>query len=178
MARSKSMLAELGIINHSLENCVLIYHLNCDMVDSKAALCLTHRNANMWVVYVRYLTSNKKWYRKYQWYVSYLASDLRKHMNSYHLWINFIWKSKYLLSLGVTGGNLLRICDSICQYFSSYRSEMQRTLGWKLFKLIQSGDQSCLKKWNKWNLVSQRPSAVKRVLQWRPGWPELRSLFW
>ena len=93
-------------------------------------------------------------------------------MNSFHLWINFIWKSKYLLSLGVTGGNLLRICDSICQYFSSYRSEMQRTLGWKLFKLIQSGKQSCLKKWNKWNLVSQRPSAVKRVLQWRLSWPE------
>ena len=61
MAGPKSLEDELGIVNHSLESCVLIYYLNCDMVDSKAALCLTHRNANMWAVYVRYLTSNKKY---------------------------------------------------------------------------------------------------------------------
>ena len=60
MAGPKSLQAELGIVNDSLESCVMIYYFNCDMVDSRAALCLIHRNANMWAVYVRYLTSNKK----------------------------------------------------------------------------------------------------------------------
>ena len=60
MVGPKSLQAELGIVNDSLESCVMIYFLNCDMVDSRAALCLIHRNANMWAVYVRYLHFKQK----------------------------------------------------------------------------------------------------------------------